>query len=1483
MRPTALLIAIVLSTAAFAQDANIAPAAEITTEPAVEANRIPLILDGRVDTGFAFDVGTAGDGAVHFDFGAPRTVSGLRFYQNSDIYYTQRYAIEGDAEGDGEFELALAEGADAPVGEWIEQTWEPVEVRALRLRSVEGVSGGRRAHPCLGEVEILGPAMASDAGRAAELGHPVSTISAPRPLRRSTLLVVGGQPPAILSGTDETTRAAANALATGLSEALGAEVPVVEDMAQVGLGGRTVIAIGTCVSNPVVARLYYNWYAAEDNLCPGPGGYSLRTVTDPYPWRGDVDVIVLGGSDEAGLNAGVQRLLARVTDGTLPWMLEVEGPNKPDAEAVRAATAGDPAPTFAAFLEAVQQWQRWGDEAYARRAMRALDLMVATYERDPARDIPWNEETTSGPIFAAWEAFEPCPLIGDDARLAYTRALLKLLYSIPQHVSGYANLEQSKLVAWNHTTFPLLGLYFGGRYFGHYHHITVCDDYLAKAHACFGAQARSWKPQEDADSYVTCTMDHTVRYCLAEGREDWVTGGNMARYADYMIGICDSRGWAGGFGDSHYSSNPGLLQRVLPMAYLTTGDPGYRWVLEHVDPDWVNPYQPAPGQRPDRFVGLNVFPLDPQVYEFTQTTPYYNEKLVPSEVPAEDAWDKISMRESWDPDAQYLLMDGFGRGKHLHYDTGAITEYVADGERWLADHDYLVRNSTEHCMLTVLRDGRGDSLVPSMSGVGSSADFDDWSIVGVAVPGYSGLDWERTVLWRKGRYFVTLDGVTAREPGQYDMELTWKTEDTGGERLDDGRVFVSDRSVTAMTSSDIFTVDDPDASAGRAVDLTGSASRLVARIALPGGDYRMQVRGTGVDGSHDSVWVRVDGGDPVAFGLGQGRYSGPVGAGAAPDAAHEFTVPPGDVHVLLVTLRELPPVRIDRLTFYRDGAEALTIEAEDAEPLRPDDQIDVETRRFSIKSAEPARCHVTTHESQGISIPLCVLHQRQAQDLTTGDQARFASIFYNESLERRGQYDLGRSGPGRYLVTGDERALIALDALRAGGIDSRAQVIVVEPERILLAGATQIAVGDSRWQSDTPANVALDLNDGLLTVAGEAGSSLTVTDADRAAVTTLLQTEPERASAEAEAGALAPTEPRWRAQFPEAGDVRRLQSADLDGDGAPELLVAQGRWCHCLNLDGTIRWSYAAGNRVLDVADVQARENPGREVALASADTKLHLLSAEGELLDTYQPIAPPHSQTFGERPWTLWVVDGADLDGDGLDELLTVLDNYEFVALDQDGTRLWTYTQVAHGALDIEFADLDGDGADEIFVSDRYGFVHGVTREGKRAFIGYSSIGDVQFDTAHLTPDGLSVIYGSSTGDLIARGPDGEIAWRFDNFGYAVRRIRAGDITGDDAPEVLVASDTGYLYALAADGSELWRDRLGFAVDDVAVANTDGDGRPEVLAAGEDGLVRVYAGDGTGLRDIATGAPARLLCVPTPGGDAPVIVATGAGEVAAY
>ncbi len=162
---TVILLCAYAQVSAAPQEANIACAAALTCQPEVKEGGLRYLLDGRVGTGFSFEVGTEGDGWVAFDFGRTRTITGLRFFQHSEIYYTTDYTIEGDADGDGTYELTLAEGSQAKIGDWNERRWEPAQVRVVRLRSVKGVSEGRRAHPCLAEVEIL-------RGPCGEAGEP---------------------------------------------------------------------------------------------------------------------------------------------------------------------------------------------------------------------------------------------------------------------------------------------------------------------------------------------------------------------------------------------------------------------------------------------------------------------------------------------------------------------------------------------------------------------------------------------------------------------------------------------------------------------------------------------------------------------------------------------------------------------------------------------------------------------------------------------------------------------------------------------------------------------------------------------------------------------------------------------------------------------------------------------------------------------------------------------------------------------------------------------------------------------------------------------------------------------------------------------------------------------------------------------------------------------------------------------------------------
>ncbi|MBI3922693.1 MAG: PQQ-binding-like beta-propeller repeat protein, partial [Armatimonadetes bacterium] len=79
-----------------------------------------------------------------------------------------------------------------------------------------------------------------------------------------------------------------------------------------------------------------------------------------------------------------------------------------------------------------------------------------------------------------------------------------------------------------------------------------------------------------------------------------------------------------------------------------------------------------------------------------------------------------------------------------------------------------------------------------------------------------------------------------------------------------------------------------------------------------------------------------------------------------------------------------------------------------------------------------------------------------------------------------------------------------------------------------------------------------------------------------------------------------------------------------------------------------------------------------------------------------------------------------------------------------------------------------------------------------------------------------------------------------FNNYGYAARQVLLMDLDGDHKAETLVASDTGYLYALDATGKPIWQADLGSAVLCLARGNSGLTGGDFIVVGQRDGRVRV-------------------------------------------
>jgi outer membrane protein assembly factor BamB len=1005
-------------------------------------------------------------------------------------------------------------------------------------------------------------------------------------------------------------------------------------------------------------------------------------------------------------------------------------------------------------------------------------------------------------------------------------------------------------------------------------------------------------------------MRHVIDYSLAEWDLRFFESGLVRQYADYVVACGDNRQWPAGFGDSGYSITPSLATAALPMAFWWTRDGAYRRVLEQALPKgWKNPFWPEVESAPaERFVGLNVLPLDRQIYDDTQKRPTYNEAFARAEVPFEQAWDKISFRENWDPAGQYLLLDGIGRGKHLHFDTSSITTFVQDGERWLLDHDYLVRNTTEHSMLSVLRGGRCGVLVPSLAGLTAAGETPAMAAMHAYVKGYNGVDWERQVLWRKGQWFLVRDTVTAREAGAYDLDLTWKTIDRGNQKVDGEGRFTARRG-GAHESSGLAAIDDPAAGNGQAAVFGEPSSRLVFALPLDAGEWEIDVIGYGLDGSTDSVFVSLDGGANVAAHLPQHSYGPSRTQYEQGSGVPKLNVGNGGRHVVVVTLRENPPVRLDRLEFRREGVGPVVIQAEAAPPVQPGDAPALPVLALHIDPADRPLAWVTNHVRQGISVPVSILHQRHAAELQPGESSAWCSLVYATGPAQPAEFALQPLGPNTYRVTGPQGAVAAgFGSAAVGPVHCAAAGWLLQPDAVHLVAPREVTAGPACITFGPATAASLDLNAGTLAIRATGPSRvdargcqlrasaeaaavdglalppgdhrLVVVGLDRAPFAEAARlVPPPPAAGPALASAKPPAwTPQWSLRLGDGKPVARITPADLDGDGTDEFLVACGYAGYAVSADGALRWTHQTGGAVRDVALAHfARGGPGT-VLVSSADTYLYQLDPAGAQTRKDQMTGIYFSADHGVRPWGVYCTRGVDSDADGADDLLvTTLASMETQGLGPDASKRWRHLSAYHGCMELAVQDLDLDGKPEIAIANKYGAVYVLRPDGTALLGSNTSIGDVTFGLGDLDRDGKpEIVHGSSTGDLIAVDLKGKILWRFDNYGYPVERILCTDTDGDGRTEVLVASGTGYLYCLGQDGTRRWEQRLGLAVHDVVVAGG------AIVAGTEDGVLHALDAAGKTLWSKDAGAAVLKLASGRGSGAAHVVAGLADGRLAA-
>jgi len=1089
---------------------------------------------------------------------------------------------------------------------------------------------------------------------------------------------------------------------------------------------RTVILLGHIVNNPEILWFYSFRYAFVDAAYPGGDGYVIRQVHDPV--GAGRNTIVIGAGSEAGLVKGVDRFASElhrlerpewttrlIVESTLdvvsrpPDDLDPAGIEAAKRESLASMRSGRLSQEAYKAIHAAHAYYLSGSEAYLRR----YDALVRAHRDFTASG---DDQFYGGLEFwlpayiQAWDIAEEAAIWTDGDRTRMASFVMDLMALLSTRYGRYADIAEAKpRPRWNHETFPAMAYFYMAEYLRKYYgNAWPAEQWRSLSRRILGDQTRFIRGTDESCLYLPYSPSHALRFAIATRSHDMIASGRARQFGEQLLMMTDNTGRFVGTGATerkniaYYYLLP--LGTILGDGRFLGIDQKTRLAVERpTEPrdDWgvmsrFGEYRPplAPSM-PDCDTHVWSLPVDEGLFELTNTVPFYEfVPIVRSAVPRERVFDKLVFRSGYEQGRQYLLLDGFGRGKHLRYDTNAIVRFTSGDRIFLVETDNDQRiDEKYHNMLTCIRDGRGGLHVPPFAELEAAVDLAETGFSRSHVSDYADVNWTRNILWIKESLFAVIDEVEALGDGDFSLRCHW--HGLGDVSISDKRVLLqqSGQTCAIMHSGSLSVRAEADTTEGRS--LWGDyphAAPVIQRIC--------QTRTLAMKRGDRSAFHNVI----CAFPSTRPR----VLSCASGAPGHLLLAERGSVALFFVDADVVPNpfvtdarmglINQDRIALVR----ATTIKTAGLELLRSTRPVDVE---FDVVEGTATFSHGSVGEVRliGSGTPLRLGGRKQSVQWTPpvglSDRLRESLVASQHSLQVAQPTEtspISRLPRMEVVQTGIERNIHAFLAPPGDGTegdtvvlgtDSACEAIRFDSKgkgRVLWRASSDAAVTALAWasllQTDTPA-VVFGSEDGTIVAADVRGKVL------------------------------------WQHQLKAPKRLQRqitsLTAGDVDGDGRGEIVAGSASWnVYCLDGNGRELWTQPAyAHRVTCLATGDITGNGGAEVLVGTSYYTLSAFDAEGRVLLGHRA-----NPLFGK-------VIVAELDDDGRKEIIAA-NGSDVLALDiaREKIEPRAYTKgmsmprltserfrfrTGDDVGDLSVCDLDGDGKPEIVAVSDTGFIY--------------------------------------------------------------------------------------------------------------------------------------------------------------------------------